>query len=113
MRTKSYKHKIVDPFVRKLKALVKTILARCFERWDNYHRLNNTSRQLYQENERLKKTNKQLTADNEALRSENKDYKLLRKVFGRQMDDQITKAKEFRQSKKQDARLRSSRGEIR
>ncbi len=111
MSAKTYKHKIVDPFVKKLKALIKTVLARCFEGWDNYHRLNTTNKKLYQENERLTKTNEKLTADNEILRAENKDYKLLRKVFGKQLDSLVTQAKEIKQSQKRDPRFRNNRDE--
>ena len=48
MTAKSYKTKMVEPLVRRLKSLLKTVLARCFEGWDNYHRLNTTNRNLYQ-----------------------------------------------------------------
>jgi hypothetical protein len=37
MTAKAYKTKMAEPVVRKLKQLVKTVLARCFEGWDNYH----------------------------------------------------------------------------
>lgn len=43
MTAKAYKTKIAEPLIQKLKALVKTALARCFEGWDNYHRLNITN----------------------------------------------------------------------
>ena len=46
MSAKTYKHRIVDPVVKKLKVLIKTVFVRCFEGWDNYHRLNTTNRQL-------------------------------------------------------------------
>lgn len=109
MSAKTYKHKIVDPFVKKLKALIKTVLARCFEGWDNYHRLNTTNKKLYRENERLTKTNEKLSADNEVLRAENKDYKLLRKVFGsKQLDNLIAQAKE---AKQRETRFRNNRDE--
>ncbi len=113
MSAKTYKHKIVDPFVKKLKVLIKTVLVRCFEGWDNYHRLNTTNRQLYQENDRLSKTNEKLVADNEVLRAENKDYKLLRKVFGKQLDNLVAQAMEVKQSKKRDPHFRNSSDESR
>ncbi len=113
MSAKTYKHKIVDPFVKKLKALIKTVLVRCFEGWDNYHRLNTTNRQLYRENNRLSKTNEKLVADNEVLRAENKDYKLLRKVFGKQLDNLVAQAMEVKQSKKRDPHFRNSSDESR
>ena len=37
MSAKAYKTKIAEPLIQKLKALVRTVLARCFEGWDNYH----------------------------------------------------------------------------
>lgn len=111
MSAKTYKHKIVDPFVRKLKALIKTVLVRCFEGWDNYHRLNTTNRQLYRDNDRLSKTNEKLAADNEVLRAENKDYKLLRKVFGKQLDTLVAQAKEIKQSKKRELRFGNNKDE--
>lgn len=43
MSAKAYKTKIAEPLIQKLKALVKTALARCFEGWDSYHRLNITN----------------------------------------------------------------------
>ena len=95
MSAKSYKHKIVDPFVQKLKAMIRAAVARFLEAWDDYQRLNLTNGALYRENERLSRVNDKLTADNEVLRAENKDYRLLRKAFGsRQMDALLTQAKE-------------------
>lgn len=105
MTAKTYKAKFAEPLVKKLKALVKKVLARCFEALDNYHRLNATNGKLFRENERLSKTNERLTNENEALRAENRDYKLLRKVFGsRQIDDLIEQA---RQSKQRGSRFRN------
>ena len=105
MTAKTYKTRFADPLVKKLKSLVKKVLARCFEALDNYHRLNATNGKLFRENERLSKTNERLTNENEALRAENRDYKLLRKVFGsRQIDDLIEQA---RQSKQRGSRFRN------
>ena len=105
MTAKTYKTRFADPLVKKLKSLVKKVLARCFEALDNYHRLNATNGKLFRENERLSKTNERLTHENEALRAENRDYKLLRKVFGsRQIDDLIEQA---RQSKQRGSRFRN------
>ncbi len=89
--------------------LIKTVLARCFEGWDNYHRLNQTNASLYRSNEKLKNHNKQLTSDNNRLREEVKDYKLLRKVFGsRQIDSLLEQA---RQSKQRGTRFRNKENE--
>ena len=94
MTAKAYKTKMAEPVVRKLKQLVKTVLARCFEGWDNYHRLNTANAQLYRTNQRLEKVNERLTEENKILKAENKDYSLLRKVFGRkQIDDLLEQAR--------------------
>lgn len=109
MTAKSYKTKVAEPLVNKLKSLVKRVLARCFEAWDNYHRLNVTNANLYRENERLSRINDRLKGENENLRSENRDYKLLRKVFGsRQIESLLAQAK---QSKQRDKRFRNNQNE--
>lgn len=65
MTAKAYKTKIAESLIQKLKALVKTALARCFEGWDNYHRLNITNGNLYRKNEMLSKINSKLKSENE------------------------------------------------
>lgn len=87
MSAKSYKSKFVDPLIKKLKALIKTVFARCFEAWDSYHRLNTTNANLYRENQVLSKKNDSLTAENAELKEQSRDYKLLRKVFGNKQID--------------------------
>ena len=112
MSAKAYRSKIVEPFVKRLKALIKTVLVRCFEGWDNYHRLNVTNGNLYHENEKLIKVNEKLTDENENLRSENKDYKLLRKVFGsKQIDSLLEQAREKQQYKQRGTRFRNNQYE--
>lgn len=89
MSAKAYKSKMAEPIVKKLKSLLKTVLARCFEGWDNYHRLNVANEKLYRDNQRLGKVNAMLTEENTRLKTENKDYSLLRKVFGRKQIDEL------------------------
>ena len=103
MSARSYKTKVAEPLVKKLKSLVKSALARCFDAMDNYYRLNITNGNLHRTNERLTRANEKLKDENETLRAENKDYKLLRKVFGRkQMDNLLEQARETEQSKKRE-----------
>lgn len=105
MTAKSYKTKMAEPLIKRLKTVIKAVLSRCFEGWDNYYRLNTTNRKLYETNERLINRNKYLTAENNRFREENKDYKLLRKVFGsKQIDSLLEQA---RQSKQHGRRFRS------
>ena len=102
---KSYKKKFVDPLIKKLKSLVKTVLARCFEGWENYHRINNLNGKLYRENEDLRYDNAKLKEVNGMLREQNKAYKLLEKVFGkRQLNEIIEQAKVIKKSKQREAR---------
>ena len=79
MTAKSYKSKVVEPLIKRLKSLIKTLMVRCFQAIDDYQRLNQTNASLYRSNEKLKNHNKQLTSDNNRLREEIKDYKLLRR----------------------------------
>lgn len=109
MTVKSYKSKIVEPLIKRLKSLIKTLMVRCFQAIDDYQRLNQTNASLYRSNERLKSQNKQLTDDNNRLREEIKDYKLLRKVFGsKQIDSLLEQA---RQSKQRGTRFRNKENE--
>ena len=109
MTAKSYKSKVAEPLIKRLKSLIKTLMVRCFQAIDDYQRLNQTNASLYRSNERLKSQNKQLTSDNNRLREEIKDYKLLRKVFGsRQIDSLLEQA---RQSKQRGTRFRNKENE--
>lgn len=106
MTAKSYKSKIVEPLVKRLKSLVKTLMVRFFQAVDDYQRLNQTNANLYRSNERLKGHNKQLTADNNRLKEEIKDYKLLRKVFGNKQIDSLLE--QARQSKQREKRFKNN-----
>ena len=112
MSAKSYKNKVAEPLVQKLKSLVKTALIKCFETYDNYYRLNITNSNLHRENERLTRTNEKLAGENENLRAENKNYKLLKKAFGsKQMDSFLEQAKAVQQSKQRGKRFRNNQDE--
>ena len=102
---KSYKKKFVDPLIKKLKSLVKTVLARCFEGWENYHRINNLNGKLYRENEDLRYENAKLKENNGLLREQNKAYRLLEKVFGKnKLNEIVEQAKVIKKSKQREAR---------
>ncbi|MEY8390423.1 plasmid recombination protein [Lachnospiraceae bacterium 45-W7] len=112
MSAKSYKNKVAEPLIQKLKSLVKTALIRCFEAYDSYYRLNITNSNLHRENGRLTKVNEKLAGENENLRAENKDYKLLKKAFGsKQMDSLLEQAKGVQQSKQRGKRFRNNKEE--
>jgi hypothetical protein len=102
MTARAYKTKYADPLVKRLKILVKNLLARYFKALDNYLRLNKTNEELRRDNEALAQSNDRLKEENSALRVQNRDYALLRKVFGgRQIDDLVSQAKDAQQEKRQ------------
>lgn len=108
MSAKSYKNKVAEPLVKRLKLLIKTALVKCFEAWDSYYRLNITNGNLYRDNEKLRKINEKLTGENENLRVENKNYRLLRKMLGsRQTDSLLEQANRMKQTKQREKRFRN------
>ena len=105
MSAKSYKKKFVEPLINRLKNLVRTVLARSYEGWDNYYRINNLNGRLYSENKSLKHDNSRLRELNNQLREQNKAYRLLEKVFGkRKLNEIIEQARGIKKSKQRDAR---------
>ena len=109
MSAKSYKNKVADPLVKKLKLLIKTTLVKCFEAWDSYYRLNITNGNLYRDNEKLRKINEKLAGENDSLRAENKNYKLLRKVLGsKRTDSLLEQANRMKQPKQREKRFRNN-----
>ena len=105
MTAKSYKKKFVDPLINRLKNLVRTVLAKSYQGWENYHRINNLNGRLHRENEHLKYENSKLKEVNGMLREQNKAYRLLEKVFGkRKLNEIIEQARGFKKSKQRDAR---------
>ena len=112
MSAKSYKNKVAEPLIQKLKSLVKTALIRCFEAYDSYYQLNTTNSNLHRENDRLTKTNEKLAGENENLRAENRNYKLLKKSLGsKQMDSLLEQAKALQQSNQCGKRFRNNQEE--
>ncbi len=109
MSAKSYKNKVADPLVKKLKLLIKTTLVKCFEAWDSYYRLNITNGNLYRDNEKLRKINEKLAGENDSLRAENKNYKLLRKVLGsKRTDSLLEQANRMKQTKQREMWFRNN-----
>lgn len=105
MTAKNYKKKIVEPLIKRLKSLVKTVLAKSYQGWESYHRINNLNGRLYRENEHLKYENSKLKEVNGMLREQNKGYRLLEKVFGkRKLNEIIEQARGIKKSKQRDAR---------
>ena len=94
MTAKAYKTKFAEPIIKELTKLVKAVLARSFEGWENYYRLNQKNGRLYSENQNLIRENNYLKQENAKLQTENKDYRLLKKVLGSNvLGDLIERAK--------------------
>ena len=105
MSAKSYKAKFVDPFIKKLKSLIVTILARYYEARDNWHRISVLNNNLQRENEVLRYEKYQLTTENTELKKQNRQYSFLRKVFGEKgLEDLVHKAEEIKQAKMREKR---------
>ena len=112
MTAKTYKTKFVDPVIKALKELVKTVLVKFFQVRNEYSRVLDNNGRLWREGEnlryeidRLKEENKDLRHVNSELRKQNKDHALLRKVFGsEQIDQMILQAKQLDEQKKQKKR---------
>ena len=110
MSAKSYKAKFVDPFIKKLKSLIVTILARYYEARDNWHRISVLNNNLQRENEVLRYEKYQLKNENTELKKQNRQYSFLRKVFGEKgLADLIQKAEEIKQAKLREKRKKYER----
>ena len=102
MSAKSYKQKFVEPLIRRLKSLIKTVISKSVEGWDNYYLLCRLYEQLAQENSHLKYKNAQLQETNNLLRDQNKFYRLVEKVLGKaRLNTMLEYAKECKKSKDQ------------
>ena len=105
MSAKSYKLKIVEPLIRRLKKLIKTVIAKSVEGWDNYYHLRRLYEQLTQENSHHKYTNAQLQETNNLLREQNKSYLLLEKsVVKMQFKSMTEQARDSKAQKRRDIR---------
>ncbi|MCI9137886.1 MAG: hypothetical protein HFH48_10075 [Lachnospiraceae bacterium] len=99
MTAKAYKSRVAEPLVKKLKSLMKAVLVKGLEGWDNYYRLNVANGNLYRENERLEKLQEKLASENRDLRGVTKEYRLLQKALGgRQVDFLLEQAKQCKKA---------------
>ncbi len=103
MSAKNYKQKFVEPLIRRLKSLIKTVIAKSIEGWDNYYHLRRLYDQLAQENSHLKYKNAQLQETNTLLRDQNKSYRLLKKTVGKMQFKSMTEqAKDSKAQKRRE-----------
>lgn len=94
MSAKSYKTKIVEPFVNKLKSTLKTILVAYFKLKNSFTKCQQENTKLYFSNVELREQNDRLLAENFKQMKSLKDYKLLRKILGvEQVDNLLNQAR--------------------
>lgn len=94
MTAKNYKTKIVEPFVSKLKATLKTVVVAYFKLKNKLTECQKENTKLYFSNVELREQNDRLLADNFKQMKSLKDYKLLRKILGpEQVDNLLNQAR--------------------
>lgn len=94
MSAKSYKTKIVEPFVDKLKATLKTVVVAYFKLKNKLTECQKENSKLYFSNVELREQNDRLLTDNFKQIKSLKDYKLLRKILGpEQVDNLLNQAR--------------------
>lgn len=94
MSAKTYKTKFVEPLIKKLLAIAKTAVKRCFEMKERLEAINYELRCKHSDEERYKKENQKLYRENEKLTHEVQHFRLLRKIFGDEhIIDLINKAR--------------------
>ena len=89
MSAKTYKAKIVEPFVDKLKATLKIAVVAYFKMKNKLKKCEHENSKLYFSNVELKEQNNRLLADNFEQMKSLKDYKLLRKILGAEQVDNL------------------------
>ena len=105
MSAKAYRKSIVEPLIRRLKALVRTVIAKSYEGWENYYRINDMNSRLCQERDHLRYEISKLNEINGLLREQNKGYRLLGKVLGkRRLNDLIEQARSTKKTKQRTER---------
>lgn len=112
MSARSYKAKVVEPLIHRLRSLVKLVLSRYYAAMDNYHKLYETNGRLYRDNEYLRSGNEKLLVENKYLSAQIREYALLHKVFGsKKIDSLLEQAKAVQQSKQRGKHIRNIQDE--
>ena len=94
MSAKSYKTKIVEPLIQKLKKAVLDITAKYYDMQDRYYGLSGQINGLRKENSRLEGRIQDLMEDNAVLREDVKDLKIIKRAMGRRnFEELVNRAK--------------------
>ncbi len=84
MSAKSYKTKIVEPLIQKLKKAILDITAKYYEMRNNYYDLSGRIKGLANQNDDLERINYGLREEIALLKEDVKDLKAIKKVIGRE-----------------------------
>ena len=94
MSAKTYKTKFVEPLIKRLLAIAKTAVKRCFEMKERLDNISYELRCKYGDEELYRKENQKLYRENEKLTHEVQDFRLVRRIFGDEhIIDLINKAR--------------------
>ncbi len=94
MSAKSYKTKIVEPLIQRLKKAILEITDKYYEMQDRYYGLSGQINGLRKENSRLEGRIQDLMEDNAVLREDVKDLRILQRAMGRKdFEELVNRAK--------------------
>jgi len=109
MSASSYKTKVVEPFIKKLKDIIKSLVSQCLELRSS---VNNLSSRLYRvsaDNEKLMERIKEVKRDNRTLTEIAEDYRRIKNTLGaEQLDSILDMAQAAEQAQRQYVRLKKS-----
>lgn len=109
MSARSYKQKIVEPLITKMKAIVQKFVQKYFQMKDQYLSFKKSYNDMKYHYRGLRNENEELSKEVTHLQKENGDYRFLRKVFGdEQIANLIEQARELQQSKQRERRVRNN-----
>lgn len=91
MPAKAYVKKHVEPLIKKLIDVIKTLARRVYELTDEVKRLNGEINKLYAANERMHSSSLKLRFENEDLRREVRDYGRIKEYIGTDKVKEILK----------------------
>ncbi len=95
MSARSYKSKIVEPLIDKLKTAIREITAKYYDMRDSYYSLSGRIGKLRNENDYLERTNLDLRQEIAVLKEDLKDFRTIKRAFGAKgIDNLINEAKE-------------------
>lgn len=106
MSAKSYKVKIVEPLIQKLKKAILDITAKYYEMRNNYYDLSGRIKGLASQNDDLEKINYGLREEIAVLKEDLKDLKTIKRALGREgFEEFLNRAKSVvRESKRERVR---------